>query len=83
MAELVKLDPMKEARRYVVDTLREALRRAEAGEFASVHLCLFRTDDGSMERQSSGQYNVHEVVAALELAKFGLIARNTVDPESE
>jgi hypothetical protein len=83
MAEIVELDPLKEARGYVVDTLRRVLERAEAGEFASVHLCLFRADDGAMERQSSGSYNVHHVVASLELAKHGLIARNSFGEEDE
>lgn len=61
--------------------MREHLSKAEAGEYRSVHVCLFRIDDGTMHRESAGQYNVFEVIAALECTKHGLIANNSESGE--
>lgn len=71
-----ELDANAVAKGHVVDCLRDFLRRAEAGDFRSVHIMAFRIDDGSMQRESAGGYNVFEVVAALECAKHGIIATN-------
>lgn len=76
MTSVHQLDPNIEAKRHVVDELREQLRRAEAGEYRSVHICAFRIDDGAMVRVSAGEWVTFEVVAALECAKHGIIAKN-------
>lgn len=72
MAEIVELPKNRDAENRVTQKLRDVLARAEAGEFVSAHLCLFRPD-GDMERHSAGAYETTQVVAALEIAKHLLI----------
>lgn len=68
-----EIDPNAEAKRAVVDALRDWLMRAEAGELRSVHVVAFETSGAAMRRESAGGYNIFEVVAALEFAKHGII----------
>lgn len=67
-------------RQHIIDALKDHLRRAEAGEYRSVHICTFSAVDGVMHRESAGTYNVFETVAALEIAKHGIIAANQMEP---
>ena len=64
----------------LIEELREQLRRAESGEYRSVHICAFRTD-GEMVRVSAGGWVTFEVIAALECAKHGIISNN-IKPDS-
>lgn len=80
---ITAIDPHRGSREAILEMLRDLLARAEAGEFRSVHACLFHASDGTMSRESAGHYDVFEAVAALEVAKFGIISRHTIRPEGE
>lgn len=74
MAEIRRLDTGAEARGYVVALLRDLLALAEDGDLLAAHVCVKFADDRSLQRHSAGEYNTHDVVAALEYMKFDLIA---------